>query len=324
MQLLSMKKILVTGASGLLATEVIHTILNKTNFSIDLVSRNPILLQKRYRDFSNRIKCYTLEQIIKVNEYPLYESIVHTAFSRTADGAKLAESLDYTFRLCQWVKKGDISQFINISSQSIYGSNYTPKINERGRTNPSSLYALAKYSSELIVKASLKDINKIKFYNIRLASICENARFLRIFVEKVITELPIEVIAPDQNVSFIDVRDAAMGILRIIETPQNEGGDYNLGSGEWYTILDIAKRTIEIGKSLFGYKGSEIIIDDKVGEINIGMDVQKFKDTFHWNTIYTIDNMIESIYNLLTNNNRGGYSNILSIKNQNEKNMSTL
>ena len=71
-----------------------------------------------------------------------------------------------------------------------------PLWTESTPVEPDYLYAMGKYSSEIITKLMLEETD-IKWTNIRLCSVCENARFVRIFVQNAIEGKPIHLTAPE-------------------------------------------------------------------------------------------------------------------------------
>lgn len=299
-------KIIITGASGLVATELTVLLLERTSFKLTLVSRKPDELAKRYVKFSNRVETTTLSGLIDNHVSEGYDVVVHTAFARNASGASIAESLIYLSVLCKWIKMTKVESFINISSQSVYGNDYTPGIDENSGCAPDYLYALGKYSSELITEAWLSGTST-NIYQLRLASVCENARFIRIFIDNLLNNKPIRLTAPNQIVSFIDVRDVAAAIYKVITQKEACPGIYNLGCGSWYPIIEVAHMIMEIGRTDYNVENAEIIIDDNGTEKSIGMGVEKFQQSFNWKPEYNIKDMISSIYKMLTNVNGGGY-----------------
>lgn len=298
-------RILITGGSGLVATELTHLILKCTDYDILLLSRDKSNLSARYKAFQNRVECLDLDSFTD-NYNKTIDVVVHAAFSRKSSGKEIASSLLYLQRLCDHLATHNPRIFINISSQSIYGSNYTPGIEESATPMPDYLYALGKFSSELLISAWFSKTST-SIYNIRLSSICENARFLRIFIEKTLQREVINLTAPNQVVSFIDVRDVASALLTVIESQDPNGGTYNLGSGKWYTILDVTKRIEVIGINKYGIDKIQLDIKDEGTNNTIGMSCKAFNEYFNWSPRYTLDDMLISLYELLLNiKKRGG------------------
>lgn len=302
--------VLITGASGLVATELILNLLDSTDYELLLVTRDKKKLEERYEDNLNRIKVLTLEELA-TEKSCRFDVCVHTAFSRSSDGGQIASSLLFLQQLCKICTEQKVATFINISSQSVYGNDYTPGTAEDGVCAPSYMYALGKYSSELICEEAFCRTST-KVYNIRLSSVCENARFVRIFVENALKCMPITLTAPQQTVSFIDVRDVANALSLLIKSRNAQSGIYNLGTGEWYTIRKVADTVKRIGEKKYGVSNVEIIENDNGTLTQIGMNVDKIKSTLDWTPEFTLDDMIISLFEMLTSVNGGGIHEPLS------------
>lgn len=298
-------RIVITGGNGLVATELTHILLSHTNYDIVLISRNTSKVNKVYENYIDRIKCFTLDDFIESGLCHEIEVVIHTAFSRSENPKEIVSSLKYLTTLCAWSKRTKVKRFVNISSQSVYGTDYKLGITEDGLINPQGYYALGKISSEYLCEAVFKD-SGIQLINIRLSSVCENARFIKIFVENVLTSKPIIVSAPQQIVSFLDVRDVATALLKVIEFKEDCSGTYNLGSNEWYTILQCAETVIEIAKKNYELTTAMIKISESGNNQKVGMNAEKFRSTFDWNPEFTLYDMIISVFEMLKFINRGG------------------
>lgn len=294
--------ILITGATGLVATELTIYLLHHSDYRLILVSRTTDKLKKRYQNFKERIVYLTLEELISNSQH--IDICVHTAFARSSIGADYAQSLVYLCHLANWAKGQHIRKFINISSQSVYGSNYTPLVTESGKCNPDYLYAMGKYSSELLCNEIFEGTN-IELYNIRLASVVENARFMKVFVENALTGTPINLISPRQIVSFIDVRDVATALVAVLNY-KSFPGIYNLGTSQNYTIEQVAQTVKDVAEKNYAISEVNITVNDNGTDKKIGMDATKFMTTFNWVPEYSLKEMVISLFEMLTNANGGG------------------
>ncbi|MEE1253130.1 MAG: SDR family oxidoreductase, partial [Bacteroidales bacterium] len=252
-----MKRIIITGASGLVATELTIRLLEETDACLFLLSTNSDKVKERYINNQDRVSCFTLRsfaQFIEDNkEICHFDVCIHTAFSRSSSGNQIVASLDYQQQLLRILKQTDLKIFANISSQSVYGKLFEPLWSETTPVDPDYLYAMGKYSSEIITKLMLEETN-IKWTNIRLCSVCENARFVRIFVQNVIEGKTIHLTAPNQQCSFISIQDVADALTRFIALADSVNLDevYNLGANLVNTISDIALRVKNIGETKYG------------------------------------------------------------------------
>ena len=305
-----MKRIIITGASGLVATELTIRILAETNACLYLLSTQPEIIKKRYLQSSERVFCFTLTsfaQYIEQNRDIIsFDVCIHTAFSRSTNGNLIAESLHYQQELLSILKTTDLKVFANISSQSVYGKMSEPLWTERTPVEPDYLYAMGKYSSEIITKLMLEDTN-IKWTNIRLCSVCENARFVRVFIQNAIEGKPIHLTAPDQQCSFIEVQDVADALVKFIKYADNINlmEVYNLGANLVNTIGDIALKVKNIGETKYGLPSIIITESESDNNVRIGMDANLFMQTFNWVPQRDMNDMIIEMYEMLTNVNGG-------------------
>ena len=304
---MQVKNIIITGASGLVATQLTLDLLYKTPHCLFLISTNPTALEGRYVGFANRIKCYTLESF---SDYAKtsgksFDACVNAGFARSSLGRLLVDSLEFTYRLVTLVKELEVNKFVNISSQSIYGKETEPLWTEDAPLAPDYMYALGKYNTELITRIILSK-SVVNWTNIRLSSVCENARFMNVFVKNALSSTPIHITAGNQGCSFIDVRDVASALTKVLESDINHFDEaYNLGTAEMFTIREIAEKVKRIGDEKYG---TSVVITEEANENNvkIGMDNTLFKQTFGWQPQYSMDDMIISLFEMETNDNGGG------------------
>lgn len=304
---MQVKNIIITGASGLVATQLTLDLLHNTQHFLYLVSTNPTALKERYAGFAKRIKCCSLDSF---SDYAKtsgerFDACVNAGFARSSLGRPLVDSLEFTYKLVTLIKELGVGKFLNISSQSVYGKETEPLWTEQTPLDPDYMYALGKYNTELITRIVLSDSN-VKWTNIRLSSVCENARFMNVFVKNALSGSPIHLTAGNQGCSFIDVRDVSSALIKVIESDSNHFAEtYNLGTAEMFTIREIAEKVKQIGDTMYG---TSVVITEETNDNNvkIGMDNTLFKKTFGWQPQFSMDEMIISLFEMKTNVN-GGY-----------------
>lgn len=298
-----MKKIIITGAGGLVATELTLLLLSHTDAQLFLLSTNIGNIQNRYKKAGDRVYCFTLasfSQYVKIDSS--FDICIHTAFSRSSMGELIVQSLNYQQELISILKETALKSFVNISSQSVYGKLSEPLWTESTIVAPDSLYAMGKFSSELMTKYMF-DGTDVNWTNLRLCSVCENARFIRVFVQNALDGNPIHLTASDQYCSFIGVRDVAAGLLHLIQVVETIKLEpiYNLGANLLHSISEIAQRVKTIGEQRYGL--SSIVITESASDnhIRIGMNSDLFMHTFGWTPRCSMDDMIVSMFEMLTN-----------------------
>lgn len=303
-----MKQIIITGAGGLVATELTCLLMQEDGYELYLISRDSQKLRERYVDNAH-IHCFSLgdfEMYVRQAKHH-FDVLIHTAFSRSSEGKLLAESLDYQQRVLLLAKYIPLHTFINISSQSIYGQDTPPFWTEETLPAPNYPYALAKYAAELITNVALMDTS-INFTNVRLCSVCENARFLNVFVQNALQEKPIKVIGGNQKCSFIDVRDVASALKTMIDKSKSIRFEcvYNVGTGANQTIVELAQCVQEMAKVEYGCH-TNIQRENADISLDVGMDVSLFKTTFLWEPKYDYRGMIKGLFEYVKNPSGGGY-----------------
>ena len=296
---MQVKNIIITGASGLVATQLTLDLLNNTQHYLYLVSTNSTALKDRYAGFTKRIKCCTLDSF---SDYAKasgerFDACINAGFARSSLARPLVDSLEFTYKLVTLIKELGVDKFINISSQSVYGKETEPLWTEQTPLDPDYMYALGKYNTELITRIVLTDSN-VKWTNIRLSSVCENARFMNVFVKNALSGSPIHLTAGNQVCSFIDVRDVSSALIKVIESDINHFAEaYNLGTAEMFSIREIAEKVKRISDMMYD---TSVVITEEANEnnITIGMDNTLFKKTFNWEPSYSMDDMIISLFEM--------------------------
>lgn len=301
------KNIIITGASGLVATELTCLLSVEKKYKIYAVSTHPEALRMRY-DNESDIVCLSLNDLCEYTENTeiQFDAVVHCAFARSNDGKLIGSSLQFLNQLLQLTRKLRPGVFVNISSQSVYGQSNPPLWTEETTPAPNYLYALGKYASEILTSAALCDTD-IKYTNIRLSSVCENARFMNVFAKNALTGQTINVLGGTQRCSFIDVRDVSIALKSVIDKSSSIElkEAYNLGTGTTRTILELAEDTKRIAESEYGMS-VEINVSPSDLHQEVGMDISLFCSTFDWSPRYGYDDMVRSLLALNDEKKYGG------------------
>lgn len=301
-----MNRIIITGASGLVATELTMMLISDGNSILYLITTSPEKLKKRYEKYPE-INIFTLEEfVVFAGKSDIsFNVLIHAAFARSSEGDQIVKSLEYSRKVLVCAAKINLEAYINISSQSVYGQKTPPFWKEDTILAPNYLYAQGKYVTELLTDVMLNE-TKINYTSVRLSSVCENARFLNIFVQNAINKKPIKILGGSQTCSFIDVRDVAKAIVTMIVKQKivKFERQYNLGVSENYTIEELAFMVKEIAKKDYG-RDVEIVREDANIKQDVGMDSSLFMHSFGWEPEKSIEEMIRSLFEFILNG--GGY-----------------
>ncbi len=189
--------------------------------------------------------------------------LVNCAFPRSADGPGMASGLSYVSRVLEQAAEAGFGGVVNISSQSVYDGKRTEPADEHSPLCPDTPYAVGKYASELLTAAVCQE----RYTNIRLASLIGpgfDQRITNKLVDAALAKKELRVKRNRQVFGFLDVRDAAEGIIRLIRTdPAGWKPVYNLGNGAGYTLPEIAATVAEV---LLEIRGMEIRVVEEENE----------------------------------------------------------
>ena len=282
-----MKTVLITGASGFLGSHIIQALRNDSRYELICVD-----ICKEKIDLRGNGKALSTEDFFNTNNLTI-DVVINCAFARGNDSAALVSALDFNEKLIQKLKGFSVGSIISISSQGIYRSVQPGEFaDENGEIEPKEMYALAKYAQERLFTSNFGGM----ITNIRMASLSYNARFLQFFVDSVRQGKDIVVTAPHQYVSMIDVKDAVAGILKVLEIPvSSRAAVYNLGAGQQYSILELARLTNEIGVNL-GYQSVKVHDEDNGKQAAVGMNCERLMNATGWKPQVDIREMIGTMF----------------------------
>lgn len=223
-----MKKILITGANGVLARKVLERLIQNKSSAVYAATRNKELFGEQYPE----ITCVGYDDIFQSGFLKEIDLVLNCAFPRQFDMDILGKALGWYDALLSKAAEMNVLGFVNISSQSVYG-NYREKfVDESGEIVPQDSYALTKYACELLGRRAASS-GRMKVTNLRLASLIGieyPERVVNKIVANAATQQRIS-INNDKNVfGYMDVDDAAEGIAVFLEKTQ---------AGQWKQAYNV-------------------------------------------------------------------------------------
>lgn len=295
-------KILVTGGSGFLGSNLCGRLLNEGNevFCLDNLStgkRDNIkdLLKSPLFKFEN-LDAAEVDKLSEISFDRIYHLASPASPNKHASKSYLALPFETmkvnslgTWVLAQFAQsKG--AKFLFASTSEIYGDPLEHPQKEEYRGNVSttglrSVYDESKRFGETIVSAFVRlkglDGRIVRIFNTYGPRMDRDGRVVIEFVMSALNGDPLPIFGEGkQTRSFCFVDDLIEGIIKAMESENTKGEVFNLGNEEEFTILELA----EVVKKITG-SGSEIKFVEELPEddpLRRKPDISKAKKVLNW------------------------------------------
>ena len=318
-----MKKVVVTGGSGFIGSNLVKYLLKKKYFVINIdklsYSANPyntknLNKNKNYIffkiDLNNKRKFTEILRKYKPNG--IFNLAAETHVDRSIDKPKnfIHSNILGTYNLLESVLacKKKI-KLIHISTDEVYGDIVKGRSNEKFPYNPSSPYSSSKASADHLIKAY------IRTYKIpAVISNCCNNYGPNQFPEKLIPKLifniinnkPLPIYGSGKNSrEWMHVQDHCEALL-LIFLKGKIGESYNIGSGINVKNIDIAKRLLKIikNKSLKTNKKAKIkFVKDRPGhDFRYALNNKKILKKLGWKAKISLHEGLSETFDWYLNN----------------------
>lgn len=279
------KRIVITGAGGFLGKELLFMGRDLNIVAVSSqkvkVSTNTILIDRNnfFDDF----------------RFMDTDILVNCAFPTYANGTQIADGMEFVKKLLMKAENEAVGGVINISSQSVHGLKRTDIASEISPISLESVYAAGKYATELLTNSLCRNIPHM---NIRMASLIgadSGQRVINRMIRKVVRGEDLTVAMNARRFGFLDVRDAAAALLRLVQMLDNGWEEtYMLGSGHAYSLKEMADTILNEYKK-YNSNGFEIrqVDSDETG--NSGVDSSKLYSLLGWKPEYTLADSVSDI-----------------------------
>mgnify|MGYP001158381915 CR=1 FL=1 len=301
-----MKKIIVTGGSGFIGSNLVDFLIRKNFFVINLDKltyssnryQNNLRNKKNYKlikvDIVNKKKITDI--IKKYKPKAIFNLAAETHVDRSIDGPDnfIHTNIYGTFSLLEslrFLQKKNINpKLIHISTDEVYGDiNKGLRSNENYKYEPSSPYSASKASADHLVKSYIRTY-KLKAV---ISNCCNNYgpyQFPEKLIPKMISnifnnkELPIYAKGNNSR-EWIHVQDHCKALYILFLKGKN-GENYNVGSGINLRNIDLVKKILKIFKRMKIKIGSKVkirFVKDRPGhDFRYALDNKKILKELKW------------------------------------------
>jgi len=259
-------KIFVTGGAGFIGRHLVDWLLNShdvtiyDNFTSSTQSSISHLLKKGASLVKGDIADYTLLS----KSLSGFDSVVHLAAETDVqESIKFPDKTNFVNVTCSvnllraCVEK-KIKNIVNASSAAVYGIPKDLSQSENSQTVPLSPYGASKLAVEHYMQAFSHSFElnciSLRIFNVYGRGQSDSyAGVITRFKEKIKKNKPLVIFGDGSNTrDFVSVDDVVQSIQKAIEKIEGKKGDfYNIASGNFITINDLAKLMITIsGKTL--------------------------------------------------------------------------
>ncbi len=301
-----MKKIIVTGGSGFIGSNLVNFLIKKKYFVINIdkltYSSNKyddkIRTKKNYKlfkfDINNTSRLISV--IKKTKPLVIFNLAAETHVDRSIDSPKtfIHSNINGVFSLLEslrYLKKKNIStKLIHISTDEVYGDlKNNLRSNENFKYEPSSPYSASKASADHLVKSYIRTYK----LNAVISNCCNNYgpyQFPEKLIPKMISnilknrELPIYARGKNSR-EWIHVDDHCEALFTLYLKGKS-GESYNVGTGINLKNIDLVKKILKnfkIKKIKIGKKVKIKFVKDRPGhDFRYALDNKKIKKELKW------------------------------------------
>ncbi len=309
-----MEKIIVTGGSGFIGSNLVKYLLKQKYFVINIdklsYSAHPLNVKKFLKnknyiffktDLNNRNKL--IEIFNKYKPVGVFNLAAETHVDRSIDAPNnfIKSNFLGVYNLLEAIlfyerKNKKKIKLVHVSTDEVYGDILKGRSDEHFPYNPSSPYSATKASADHLIKAY------IRTYKISaLISNCCNNYGPNQFPEKLIPKLIYNVLhnkalpiygRGKNSREWIHVQDHCEALL-LIFLKGNLGQSYNIGSGQNLKNIDIANKLLKIAKKKSAKIGKKVkikFVKDRPGhDFRYALSNKKVLKKLKWKSKISLD-----------------------------------
>jgi dTDP-glucose 4,6-dehydratase len=304
-------KLLVTGGLGFIGSNYIRRVLDGT---LQGISKVKVLDKKTYAADLNNFSKNELKELEIIygdicdrstveKSIDGIDSVINFAAESHVDrsivnpDSFLKTNIFGTSVLLECALKSKVGNFVQVSTDEVYGSIDSGSSKEGDSLNPSSPYSASKSASDLICNAFVKTYG----LNIKITRSSNNygpfqypEKLIPLFIVKLLNKEKLTLYGSGNNVrSWLHVDDNCQGIHKVLMNGE-QGEIYNLGGGLEMTNFQVTKNILKY----FDKDESSIIYtsDRKAHDYRYSMNYEKAKNKLQFQPMVNfIDGLTQTI-----------------------------
>ena len=300
-----MKKIIVTGGSGFIGSNLVNYLIKKKYFVINIdkltyssnTYRNYNLSKKNYKFFKIDInKKSKLKKIIKKYKPEcIFNLAAETHVDRSIDSPFqfIHSNILGVYNLLEAIKENNKKnkkiKLVHISTDEVYGDIITNRSNEKFPYNPSSPYSASKASADHLIKSYIRTYKLPAM----ISNCCNNygpyqfpEKLIPKMISNILNNKPLPIYAKGQNSrEWIHVEDHCDALYKIFKKGKI-GESYNVGSNINLKNINLVKSILKIFKKkkyIIGKKVKIRFVKDRPGhDFRYALNSIKIRKQIGW------------------------------------------
>ena len=299
--------ILVTGCFGFIGYNFIKKISEDKNFNfnitgIDLLNNPYSQLNKEIFLRNNNFEFYQ-ENITNINNLNIetkeFDLVINFAAESHVDTSIynpdifIQSNVMGVNSLLTYCVKNNIENYIQISTDEVYGSASNNFFKEDDNLNPSSPYSASKASADMMCNSYMKTYG-LKIKTIRPANnygpYQQPEKLIPFSISNILEKNELEIYGDGSNIRhWLYVKDTVDGILKVIENGKS-GEIYNIGSGVYFTNNELA--LMLVNKFNLDAKAVKYVKDRPGHDFKYAVNYDKLS-SLGWEPNYKFDNALD-------------------------------